>query len=273
MGSNKRKIRFHGLKHTRGLKVYKIGLCSVTLRALTVEQVIEVATAAGLSGIEWGGDIHVPAGDIDRAIEVAELTKCVNLEVASYGSYYAVGYEENASSFEAVLETARKLTAPSIRVWAGKLGSMEADNQHRKLVVEEARRIATLAAEKNIEIHFEYHGGTLTDTEESAALFMKEINHPNVYLYWQPAVNRTVTGRLKSIGKIRPWLSNVHVFHWQETKRLPFAEGLADWTQYINHLKEDAKERYLFMEFVKGDSVEQLLVDVKALKVLLCRMK
>jgi sugar phosphate isomerase/epimerase len=35
-------------------------LASVTFRHLTFEEIIELVRKAGLDGIEWGGDIHVP---------------------------------------------------------------------------------------------------------------------------------------------------------------------------------------------------------------------
>ena len=63
------------------------GLCSVTLRALEPSAVVELAAAAGLEAIEWGGDVHVPPGDVDRAGQVRTLTEGAGLAVASYGSY------------------------------------------------------------------------------------------------------------------------------------------------------------------------------------------
>ena len=40
----------------------KTGVCSVTFRNLNVERIIELVVEAGLDGIEWGGDVHVPTG-------------------------------------------------------------------------------------------------------------------------------------------------------------------------------------------------------------------
>lgn len=247
--------------------MYKIGLCSVTFRNLSVEEIIDLASKAGLDGIEWGGDIHVEPGKLERASEVAQLTENANIKVTSYGSYYRVGDEKaNSHSFEEILTTAEHLNAPAIRVWAGTLGSKEADEQYRVSVVKDAQRIADLAEQKNISIHFEYHGDTLTDTKASAAKLMEEVNHPNVYIYWQPAVGESVQERITSIEKVSPWLSNVHVFHWDITDRLPFADGTDDWIRYLDKLKSKEQTRYLLMEFVKGDRKEQFLEDVDVLK-------
>ena len=200
--------------------MFKLGLCSVTFRQLAVEQVITLAHETGLQGIEWGGDIHVPVGDIKLAERTAALTRQADLEIVSYGSYYRLG--ERDESFNKVLETAVHLQAPAIRVWAGAKGSVEAGHQDREKVNNDARKIADMAKTYDIAINIEYHGGTLTDTIGSAQQLMTDIDHPNVFLYWQPAVGETVKNRVHSISTLYKWLSHVHVFHWRERERFPF---------------------------------------------------
>eukprot|EP00130_Batrachochytrium_dendrobatidis_P008647 XP_006683522.1 hypothetical protein BATDEDRAFT_93279 [Batrachochytrium dendrobatidis JAM81] len=252
-----------------------MGLCSVTFRNLSLEEVIQTAKEAQIQGIEWGGDIHVPPGKLENAETVATLTKGAGMEIVSYGSYYRLGNETEEAPFNMILETAAKLEAPAIRVWAGKLGSDEATEDDWLAVIEDARRIADLAKEKGIHINLEYHGRTLTDTVESATRLLEEINHANVSLYWQPALFETVEERVDSIGKIRPWLTHVHVFHWRIIDNMrvmyPFSEGVNDWERYLAKLKKkkDDGVRYLMMEFVKDGSVEQFREDVETLRGLI----
>ena len=59
------------------------GLCSVTLRALDIEQVVAAAVAAGLSGIEWGSDVHVV--DAASADLAREACAAAGLRVFSLG--------------------------------------------------------------------------------------------------------------------------------------------------------------------------------------------
>ena len=66
----------------------KAGLVSITFRQLSAEKIVGLVSAAGLQGIEWGGDIHVPHGDVKRAEEVKRMTLDSGLEVSAYGSYY-----------------------------------------------------------------------------------------------------------------------------------------------------------------------------------------
>ena len=104
------------------------GLVSITFRKLNPREIVDLMTRTNLVGIEWGGDVHVPHGEIDVAREVAQMTRDAGLLVAAYGSYYRVGVSEaDGLAFERVLESAMALGAPTVRVWAGNRGSADAD--------------------------------------------------------------------------------------------------------------------------------------------------
>lgn len=248
----------------------KTGLVSITFRQLSVEEIVKLVSKAGLEAIEWGGDVHVPHGNVERAKEVETLTANAGLEVAAYGSYYRVGCEnEEVGSFEGVLETAVALGAPTIRVWAGNKGSKEADKKWWNTVIEESNRIATMAESKGIKIAYEYHDNTLTDTDESAIRLLKEVNHPNIYTYWQPPHSFTVKDREDSIRGVLPWLSNIHVFYWTDSPervRHPISKAKYDWIKYLQIAAEDKEDNYAMIEFVKDDKIEQFLDDAEALK-------
>ena len=38
------------------------GLVSVTFRQLSPEDIIDITYASGLKAVEWGSDVHLPAG-------------------------------------------------------------------------------------------------------------------------------------------------------------------------------------------------------------------
>ena len=69
------------------------GLVSITFRRLSPREIVKLVKKSGLEGIEWGGDVHVPHGDLSVAREVATMTQEEGLVVAAYGSYYRVGCE------------------------------------------------------------------------------------------------------------------------------------------------------------------------------------
>jgi 3-dehydroshikimate dehydratase len=241
------------------------GLVSITFRKLGPEEIIELVKKAGLDGIEWGGDVHVPPGNVEYAAEVLRMTRDAGLKVAAYGSYYRVGGEKDFT-FGQVLETAKALCAPVIRVWAGKHGSSEADDEYWKSIVRESADIADAAQQEGIKVAFEFHGNTLTDTNESTLKLLREINHKNVRSYWQPSQRMSIKERLKGLNSILPYLEHIHVFQWGDGKRLELETGMKEWKGYIKAAREAKGSRYAMLEFVKDDEPEQFLKDAVILK-------
>ena len=141
------------------------GLVSITFRKLTPRQVVDLVVQAGLEAVEWGGDVHAPHGDVAKAREIAQMMAGAGLAMPTYGSYYRVGHRADVP-FPDVLVSAVALGIPTIRVWAGKVGSAEADAAYWKAVVADSQRIVDLAATEGIAIAYEFHGNTLTDSAE-----------------------------------------------------------------------------------------------------------
>jgi 3-dehydroshikimate dehydratase len=125
------------------------GLCSVTFRESSVDEVIALAVSAGLESIEWGGDVHVPPGDTDIARSVGERTRAAGLDVASLGSYYRC---DDAGDFASTLSSAAALGAPRIRVWAGEKTSADATGDDRGTVTSNLDTAALHASEYGIEL-------------------------------------------------------------------------------------------------------------------------
>jgi len=245
------------------------GLVSITFRKLTPRQIVEATATAGLAGIEWGGDIHVPHGDLARASEIRRLTLDAGLTVAAYGSYYRAGAPEDESlPFARVLDTARELGAPVIRVWAGGKGAAQTEAADRAGVVEDCRRIAGLAAEAGIIVASEYHGGTLTDTDASAAALLEEVNHPNFKTYWQPRNGALPDEVLGGLQRVLPRLAHLHVFHWwpDAGNRRPLAEGADRWLRYLELAASVPGDRFAMLEFVANDDPAVLAAEAATLK-------
>jgi sugar phosphate isomerase/epimerase len=245
------------------------GLVSITFRKLTPTEIVALVRQGGLRGIEWGGDIHVPHGNLARAREVRGLTHDAGLTVAAYGSYYRAAASEAAGlSFGSVLETAVALGAPVIRVWAGPAASAAATAELRAQVTADLRRIATLAAAVRIGISLEFHNGTLTDTGPSTLQLLTDVNHPNLSTYWQPPLEQDTAAGLHDLRSLLPWLTHVHVYQWRQgsTDRLPLADGADRWRSFLDLALTAAGDRYAMLEFVEGDAPENFLRDAATLK-------
>jgi len=244
------------------------GIVSVTFRKRTPKQIIDLCTQAGVKAIEWGGDVHVPHGEIETAREVAALTSEAGLEVAAYGSYYrTVESEEAGLSFASVLETAEALGAPNIRVWPGEKSPQEASPAYRRAVADTLRDAAEAAASRGIGLSLEFHRKTLTETLDSARALLEAVKHPNLKTLWQPTIGWSFDQQLASLRGIRPWLNYFHVYTWMqnekgETVRLPLAFGKDQWKAFL----AEGQPPHALIEFVKYDLPEQFLADAPVLK-------
>ncbi|MFP4353446.1 MAG: sugar phosphate isomerase/epimerase family protein, partial [Puniceicoccaceae bacterium] len=238
------------------------GLCSISFRKHTVDEIIEFARSAGIEGIEWGGDVHLPPGDPGLARSVRERTEAAGLVVSSYGSYHRSDGE--AGPFSPVVESAAALGAPVIRVWAGRRGSADAGRPYRSEVAARLREAAAAARGRNITVALEYHGGTLTDTRESAHRLLEEAGDPDLKLFWQPRTGGTFENDLAELEAALPRLSHVHCFHWGPggwKDRKPLREGTGDWKRYLELIRRAEGDRFVILEFIKDDSPGQFRED------------
>jgi sugar phosphate isomerase/epimerase len=264
-----------------GGRTFIAGLVSVTFRSLPPAEVIRLARDAGLELIEWGGDVHVPPGDLKRAREVATLCREAGIGITAYGSYYRLGSSsgreesgdeyDTPAGFEQILETAVELGAPRIRIWAGEKGSAETNCEERDRIAAEARNLAEQAAEYGITLCFEYHEESLTDTCESTQSLLYAADHPGVRTYWQPLVGSRVEENTATLNRLADKLEVIHVSQRDaEGRRLPFAEGLREWRQYLEAAAEKpgAAPVPLMLEFLSEENAEQLREDAGRLQQL-----
>ena len=149
------------------------GLLSVTFRHLPFERIIELTAEAGLDGIEWGSDVHVPPGDLKQAEKIGEATRSAGLINFSYGSYWYADTEP-----EMIAETSAALGARWIRVWAGKLPSAGCPPEIRRRTVGYLQKICRVSA--GLQIAAEWHptlNGELTPEMVMAG--------SSRYIWWQ----------------------------------------------------------------------------------------
>ncbi|MGF1723042.1 sugar phosphate isomerase/epimerase [Vibrio kyushuensis] len=248
----------------------KSGICSVTFRAKTVEEVVELTSKAGLKGIEWGADTHVPVGDLKNAERVGQLTRDAGLSVASYGSYLFT-YDKAGDApgdCKELVETAAALGAPVIRIWAGAF-DLEKTPEYFNLVVQHSQRLADIAQDAGIRIAYEFHRYTFTETLDGTLKLLDAVDHPNIYTYWQPQFGASLDEHLQQIDALKEKLIHLHVFHWDnppEFTQYPLADGESYWPTCFSAADEDDTERFAMLEFVRNGDPEQFFADAATLK-------
>ncbi len=237
----------------------KLGLCSVTFRSLSYEDVIRHAKAAGIEGIEWGEcDNHVVLGDEARIIDIREKTKANGLEVFSLGAYCTMTDEDD---WKQSLEAALLLETAVIRVWAGEIGSESCPKAEYDAIVRNTQKLADAAAEHGITIGFEFHPNTLADSAEAAIKLIKAIDRKNVGMYWQRNAE-DVEGDLADIEALKPYMvKHFHINHYVPGEGYLLLEELGDKLEkYYVDFKDDDSYRVM-IEFVKDENPENLIKD------------
>lgn len=249
------------------------GLCSVSFRKLPAAEIARRAAEAGLAAIEWGGDIHVPPGDLATARTVAKLTSGHGLTCPSYGSYWRAGAAD-APPLAGVLACAQELGAPVVRIWAGSVDARNASGEVRRKVADALLAAADAAAQLGLRLSLESHDGTLTSTADSTArLLGQEAVHPALGCHWQPPHAESDAVCLANLAVVSPWLEHLHVFHWwpSTSDRRPLAEGAGRWARLL--AVAAAAQRHpgqaAFLEFLPGDDPAALPTEAATLRRLI----
>jgi len=244
-----------------------VGLCSVTFRQLSAEKIVVLAKDAGIEGIEWGSDIHVPVGDIETARQTAALCHDNGLAIPSYGTYLRVGSGSKSQDLSDILNTSEALGAKNIRVWAGSKGSEQSYINERRIISSTLRDYASRAQDRGISLSVERHSGTLTDTISSCLALLDEVDHKNCFAYWQPRPGNSET--VAEIDALSDKLSHLHVFNWLLSgERRALHEASKFWKAIFSAASQSADNfaRYAFLEFTKNDDPQQFKDDARVLR-------
>jgi hypothetical protein len=181
--------------------------------------------------------------------------------VAAYGSYFRAGQDDPAD-FAAVLSAAAALGAPRIRIWAGGTGSATATAEQRRAVVQGSRHAVALADDAGIQVAFEFHGDTLTDTVPSTLDLLDETGAST---YWQPPVGEPDDVALAGLAGVLDRVAAAHVFSWWPgPQRLPLTGRGQLWRAAFALLRDVD----VLLEFVPGDDPAAVVTEAAALRAL-----
>ena len=211
------------------------GLVSVSFRGLDRDKIIDLTKENGLSAIEWGGDIHVPAGEDEIARAVGEKTRAGGLAVAEYGSYYRIGVSD-PDEIHKVAASARALGTSIVRVWAYNKGAAVVTADEYARAVADARRICALYPE--LTFCTECHNNTLTDEYSANLRLIYDVDMPNFAAFWQPNQFKSHEYNVESARVLAPFIKAAHVFAWEGNERYPLARHRHRWGDYLKAFNE-----------------------------------
>ncbi len=244
--------------------MYKLGVCSVSFRALPPEEVIKVTAAAGLEAIEWGSDVHAPCNDKERLFAIARAQKEAGLYCSSYGTYFYVG-ETPAEEIRNYIEAAEILGTKTLRIWCGKKNYEDLTEEAREAVRAECRRLAEIAEEYSAVLSIECHPNSFTNSIEGALNLMESVNSPSLRMYWQQNTKDGDEVNMDYASKISAYVTNVHVFYYENGKKLLLADGVQKWKEYLSNFSGD---RTLLLEFMPDNDPNALAGEAESLRAI-----
>jgi sugar phosphate isomerase/epimerase len=248
------------------------GLCSITFRTLSSEEVIDVASRAGVQGIEWGADVHAPPGGGAAITALGARTRDAGLTVVSYGSYLGMA-PSNDEQIGGALDSAEALGAPMIRIWA-ELGVTSASPSVERLrVTERTAALTDHVVARGMVPTLEFHPGTLTETARSTNELLDAVGRPELRTHWQPDPALSPATALAELADVTDHLAHLHVFAWGSQgieDRRALTDGGAVWAPGLQLADREGAPvpggRYALCEYVRDDDPQQLVADVRVLR-------
>ena len=233
------------------------------------------AVRAGVEGIEWGADGHVPPGGGATAAALGARCRDSGVDVVSYGSYLGMGpaTDDEDAAVEAVLDSALALGAPMVRIWTefGVTPTSAADERRR--VTERTAGFADAIAARGLDAALEFHPGTLTETAASANALISSLGRANLRTHWQPDPSLAAGDALAELDQVTPHLAHLHVFVWGTAgigDRHALADGADLWPAALSRADRHGApllgRRFALCEYVRDDDPEQFVADARTLR-------
>ena len=245
------------------MNYFKLGLCSVTFRKKTAEDVVTLSKKAGISFIEWGGDVHVKT--LDDAQKVKTLCDRAGIKISSYGSYFnSAVYDEG--KWRDTCEITKEMGAEAIRIWLGKKNSQVTSDKEYNLLLENTKKMCDIAAEYGLLVCPECHDNTFNNNTDAILRFIGDLQSDNFRTYFQSRYFR-MEYDLDRIDRTYDYIKDVHVSYRDLKREQLFRKKDKSYLDtLLKKLKEKSFDGIVMIEFVSGSNEKSFLSDTEKLK-------
>ena len=245
------------------MNYFKLGLCSVTFRKKTAEEVVTLSKKAGISFIEWGGDVHVRT--LDDAKKVKALCDEADIKISSYGSYFNTAvYDEG--KWHNTCKITKAMGAESIRIWLGKKNSQVTSDKEYNLLLENTKRMCDIAAEYGLMVCPECHDNTFNNNTDAILRFIRDLQKDNFKTYFQSRYFR-MEYDLDRIERTYDYIKDVHVSYRDLKREQLFRKKDKNYLDtLLKKFREKSFSGIVMIEFVSAGSEKNFFSDTKMLK-------
>ena len=238
---------------------YNLGLCSISFRKHTPEEILRAMKEVGLSVIEWGSDVHCPP---EKAEELAALQTRYGIKCCSYGTYFRLGVMPICELVQ-YIKAAKALGADVLRLWCGNKNSEDYTESEKKALFAACKAAAEIAEEEGVTLCMECHNNTYTNVKEAAVELMQAVSSMHFRMYWQPSQFRSEEENIEYAKLIAKHTVNIHVFNWKGKEKYPLSEAKDIWKKYLSCFGGGGN---LLLEFMPDGQITSLKKETAALK-------
>lgn len=242
----------------------RLGLVSISFRTLTVDQIMDLCVQNRLQYVEWGSDVHAPCDDAERLAYLAAEQKRRGLICSSYGTYFRVGINP-VEEIHGYISAAKMLGTKILRLWCGKKNYEDFTPEEREKILSDALALSKIAENEGVYLCMECHNKTYTNCLQGAMELMETVNSQHFGMYWQPNQFVSYETNLAYAKTIAPYVTQIHVFNWEDKNRYPLADAVDTWRSYLSCFEGD---HALLLEFVPNNQPEELAAEAEALRLI-----
>lgn len=245
------------------MNYFKLGLCSVTFRKKSCKDIVYLAKKAGISFIEWGGDVHVKS--LNDAKRVKALCDESNIKISSYGSYFNSAVY-NESKWIDTCKIAKEMGADSIRIWLGKKNSQVTSDKEYSLLVKNTKKMCDIAAGYGLLVCPECHDNTFNNNTDAILRFISDLQKDNFKTYFQSRYFR-MEYDLDRIDRTYDYIKDVHVSYRDLKREQLFRKKDKNYLDtLLKKLREKDFDGIVMIEFVSAGSEKNFFKDTEMLK-------
>ena len=165
-----------------------------------------------------------------------------------------------------VVDCAKTLNSPLIRIFAGSVPSKNCEPEYFKKVVNDIKTICNIAWRAGKIVCIKFHRGTLADSTEGILNLINAANSDNLKTYWSPSPALTREENQSELKVVLPYLENIRVSNWSEKGDRYELKGATDeWQSYIEIVNQSPKNKNFFLKFMMNDGLKQLNDDAETL--------